>query len=206
MSMKIIGLCGSSGSGKGYASCVFEALGIPSIDTDRLYREKTARGNSPCLKELASEFGALILDGAGELNRGALAKIVFEDDKTGVKLKRLNEITHKYIRIDTEELIECYKQKGAIAVVVDAPVLYESGFDKMCDFCVCVISPLEEKLRRITERDKITKEKALARLNAQMSDSELIKRAKYKIDNSGADVRAQIIEILKKENIHIKEQ
>lgn len=205
--MKIIGLSGSSGSGKGYTSAEFASLGIPCIDTDRLYREETVKRGTACLQELVSEFGTGILDSEGELNRTTLARIVFEDDKTGNKLKMLNEITHKYIKLGTALLIEKYKQEGASAVIIDAPVLYESGFDKMCDFCICVIAPLEEKIKRIISRDKITREKALARLNTQLSDSELIKRSKYKIDNSGADLKAQIIEILEKENIiYIKEQ
>lgn len=205
--MKIIGLSGSSGSGKGYASSVFEELGIPAIDTDRLYREKTVKRGTACLEELTSEFGAEILDGSGELNRAFLARIVFENDKTGEKLKRLNEITHKYIKLDTAMLIEKHRQEGAPAVIIDAPVLYESNFDKMCDFCVCMIAPMDSKIERIIKRDGISREKALARLSTQMSDSELIKRSKYKIDNSGVDIKAQIIEILEKENIiHIKEQ
>lgn len=204
--MKIIGLSGSSGSGKGYASQIFESLGIPCIDTDRLYREKTVKRGTACLSELTEEFGETILDSVGELNRAALAKIVFEDDASGEKLKRLNEITHKYIKLDTAILIEKYKLQIAPAVIIDAPVLYESGFDKMCDFCICVTAPLETKIERIVSRDGISREKALARLSTQLSDSELINRSEYKIDNSGADIRAQIIEILEKENIiHIKE-
>ena len=205
--MKIIGLSGSSGAGKGYVSANFESLGIPTIDTDRLYRETTVKSGTACLQELVSEYGKGILDDTGELNRAMLAKIVFEDDITGKKLAKLNEITHKYIKLDTALLIEKYKQEGALAVVIDAPVLYESNFDKMCDFCICVIAPLEAKIERIISRDGISREKALARLATQLSDEVLIKRSKYKIDNSGADVKAQIIEILEKENIiHIKEQ
>jgi dephospho-CoA kinase len=70
-----------------------------------------------------------------------------------------------------------------------------------------MVAPMDSKIERIIKRDGISREKALARLSTQMSDSELIKRSKYKIDNSGVDIKAQIIEILEKENIiHIKEQ
>ena len=196
--MKIIGLCGSSGSGKGYVSMLFTKHGIPSIDTDRVYRETTTKKGSECLLELVSEFGNSILTESGELYRPALAKIVFSDRE---KLNKLNEITHKHIKKDTEALIEAHRRDGARAVIIDAPVLFESGFDKMCDFTVCVTSPRERKIDRIMTRDQITRDEAEARLNSQKSDEELISLSDYQIDNSGKELSSQIINILKLENI-----
>ena len=196
--MKIIGLCGTSGSGKGYVSMLFTKHGIPSIDTDRVYRETTTKKGSECLCELVSEFGNSILTENGELYRPALAKIVFSDRE---KLKRLNEITHKHIKKDTEALLNAYKAEGAPAVIIDAPVLFESGFDKMCDFTVCVTSPTERKIDRIMTRDQITRPEAEARLASQKTDSELVSLTNYQIDNSGKELSSQIINILKLENI-----
>ena len=177
---------------------LFEKYEIPAIDTDRLYRETTAKKGSACLDELVSEFGDSIIDENGELYRKALAEIVFGD---GEKLKKLNEITHKHIKKDTLALVEKYRSEGMRAVIIDAPVLFESGFDKLCDFTVCVTSPLEKKIERILTRDQITREQAWARLASQKSDSELISLAKYQIDNSGKDLSLQIINILKNENL-----
>ena len=196
--MKIIGLCGTSGSGKGYVSMLFTKHGIPSIDTDRVYRETTTKKGSECLCELVLEFGNSILTENGELYRPALAKIVFSDRE---KLKRLNEITHKHIKKDTEALLNAYKIEGAPAVIIDAPVLFESGFDKMCDFTVCVTSPTERKIDRIMTRDQITRPEAEARLASQKTDSELVSLTNYQIDNSGKELSSQIINILKLENI-----
>ncbi len=199
--MKVIGLCGSSGAGKGYVSKIFEKYGIPCIDTDKLYREKTTKKGTPCLYELVKEFGKGILTAEGELNRSALAEIVFEGQNASVQLDKLNKIAHRYIKIDTEELLASYETQGKVAAVIDAPVLFESGFDKMCDFTVSVIAPLEIKLKRIISRDNITKEKALSRLNSQLSNEELISLSTYHIDNSSDTAEAEIIKILKKENI-----
>lgn len=204
--MKIIGLCGSSGSGKGYVSKIFEKYGIPCIDTDKLYREKTIKKGTPCLNELVKEFGTRVLTKDGELDRRKLASIVFEGENSNAMLEKLNKITHRYIKLDTEKLLDAYEKEGKIATVIDAPVLFESGFDKMCDITVAVIAPYEIKLGRIILRDEITKEKAEARLKSQMLDDELIKRTTYQIDNSNIDVEAQIIEILKKEQIYEKER
>ena len=196
--MKIIGLCGSSGSGKGYVSMLFERYGIPAIDTDRVYRETTAKKGSDCLCELVLEFGTAILTEDGTLYRPALAEIVFSDKE---KLKKLNDIAHKHIKIDTLALLEKYKSEGKGAVIIDAPVLFESGFDKMCDFTICVTAPTEKKIERILTRDQITKEQALARLASQKSDSELVSLSTYQIDNSGKDLSLQIINVLKNENL-----
>lgn len=196
--MKIIGLCGSSGSGKGYVSMLFTKYGVMSIDTDRVYRETTTKKGSECLMELTTEFGSSILTEDGELYRPKLAEIVFSDKE---KLDKLNKITHKHIKKDTLALLDQYKSEGACAVIIDAPVLFESGFDKMCDFTVCVTSPTDRKIDRIMTRDQITREQALARLNSQKSDSELIALATYQIDNSGKELTSQITSILKAENI-----
>ena len=153
--MLIIGLCGGSGSGKGYVCKLFEKYDIPHIDTDRLYREVTVKKGSRCLSELCEACGYGILDQEGELNRKVLADIVFL--KNGTKV--LNEITHKHIKVDTDILIEKYKEQGKRAVLVDAPVLFESGFDRMCDYTICVVASYEARLERILKRDNITEEK-----------------------------------------------
>ena len=199
--MKIIGLAGSSGSGKGYVSSAFIKFGVPAIDTDRVYRELTTKKGSKCLDELVVEFGNEILDTDGALNRKALADIVFEGDGSKARLEKLNNIAHKHIKIDTERIIIELEKEGKSAVIIDAPVLFESGFDKMCDFTVCVTAPYDLKLERIVSRDKISKEKAEARLKNQLSDDELIKLSKYQIDNSNCDIISQIEQILKSENI-----
>ncbi len=194
--MIILGLCGSSGSGKGYVCRLFAKHGVAFIDTDLVYRENVL-SSTACVSELVNSFGSEITEN-GFVNKNRLAKIVFEGEGASARLRRLNEITHKYIKIETEALIARYEGEGCGAVIIDAPVLFESGFDKMCHATICVTAPYEEKLQRITERDGITKEKATARLNAQLSDPELRKRCTYEIDNqNGKDVEGQIVSILR---------
>ena len=194
--MMIIGLCGSSGSGKGYVCNKFADFGIGFIDTDKVYRE-TVLVNQKCVEELTNTFGVDILED-GRVSKKRLASIVFEGEDAKNKLNYLNEITHKYIRIETELLIRDFEKNGYFAVLIDAPVLFESSFDKMCDVTICVTAPYEEKIARIMKRDGISKEKAVARLNSQLSDKELRKKCTYAIDNSdGCDLNGQIISILK---------
>ena len=198
--MIIIGLCGSSGSGKGYVGDLFLKYGVARIDTDRVYREVCLL-SEPCIRELTDYFGKGILVN-GRVDKRALANMVFEGEGSFERLNKLNEITHKYIRKETDALIERYEKEGAKAVLVDAPVLFESGFDKMCHYTICVLSPIEEKIQRIISRDKITREKAFARLSSQMSEKELLEKCTYAIDHSGKkDVDSQVISILKDLNI-----
>lgn len=192
-----IGLCGSSGSGKGYVCKKFKAYGVEYIDTDKVYRD-IAVGGSECVNELCSYFGEGILSEDGTLNRKELSKRVFEGDNAAEHLKVLNEITHKYIRYETVRILEENESKGVIATIIDAPVLFESGFDDMCDVTVCVTAPTELKIKRILKRDNIPLEKAKARLQSQLPDSILREKCDYEIinDDSGT-LEDEIIKVVR---------
>lgn len=194
--MVIIGLCGTSGSGKGYVSKAFSRHGAAFIDTDLVYRENVLT-LSACIQELVGYFGNGILEN-GIVSKARLATAVFEGEGASERLKMLNEITHKYIMVETKALISKYEAEGYSAVLVDAPVLFESGFDKICHVTVCVTAPYEMKLARIIQRDSISKEKTIARLSAQLTDEDLRVRCTYEIDNTdGTDLEGQIAAILK---------
>ena len=197
--IRVVGLCGRSGSGKGYVCKVFEKMGIPGIDTDAVYRSLLEAGEaSPCLCEIVRVFGSGILDAAGNLNRRALAKIVFAPGG-GAHLQQLNSITHKYIKEATLQRIDLLKHAGAGAVLIDAPVLFESGFDALCDLIFCVQAPLPLLVQRICARDGISKEEARRRLDAQMPDSALSARCDGVILNDGiADVNKQVVDIIRR--------
>ena len=200
--MIIIGLCGSSGSGKGYVCEKFSRYAVGFIDTDLVYRERVLV-NRDCVNELVNSFGSGILDNGG-VSKKRLAAIVFEGQGAKERLNILNRITHKYIKTETEALISSYKKRGYFAVLIDAPVLFESGFDKMCDVTICVTAPYEEKLERIMKRDGISYEKAVARLNSQLSDDVLRKKCTFELVNkNGADLDGQIHSVLKSLDIII---
>ncbi len=191
-----VGICGSSGSGKGFVCKAFSTHGFKWIDTDKVYRD-LAIPKSQCVAELKEYFGIGILNSDGSLNRKELSKIVFEGENSRQKLEKLNEITHFHIRKETEKIINESKKNGYRGVLIDAPVLFESKFNELCDVTVCVTAPLELKLERIINRDDITMEKALARIGNQISDEDLREKCNYEIDNSeNADIEIQIQMIL----------
>ena len=181
--MKVIGLCGGSGSGKGAVSSAFESFGVPSIDTDAVYRELTA-GDSECTRALSREFGKEIISADGSLNRGKLRKIVFDSENSESKLKRLNDISHKYILSEARKRLADFKVLGCKAAIVDAPLLFESRFDKECDFIISVVADREVRIARIMARDGIDRRSAEMRIASQLSDTEIISLSDFVIENN----------------------
>lgn len=178
--MKTIGLCGGSGSGKGAVSAILAQMNIPSVDADQVYRELTS-SDTLCLRELAAEFGDGIISN-GMLDRRALADIVFSDHS---RLIRLNAITHKHILDGIRLILSELRDQGYNMAVVDAPLLFESGFDKECHAVVAVIADKNLRLKRITERDSITVEAAEKRISSQVSDEFLLANSDFLIVNNG---------------------
>ena len=193
----IIGLCGGSGSGKGTVCSVFSKHGIPSIDTDAVYRSMTS-GPSPCMTELVSAFGNEILRSDGSLDRIKLANIVFA---SGAKEKKrlLESITHKHILSVTEGIIEDLISKGAEHVIVDAPLLFESGFDRKCDIIIAVIADRAIRISRIVKRDGISVQRAELRIDNQIGDDQLKGKSDYVIYNNGdvEELEVSVSEIIK---------
>lgn len=185
MEFKVIGLCGGSGSGKGVVSSIFARYGYLTIDTDMVYREITNK-KTPCLDALILEFGDKILNQEGGLDRKKLGAIVFSDRE---KLDRLNAVSHKFVLDEVRSIIENAKKEKYTGALVDAPLLFESGFDSECDYVVAVVAKTDIRISRIIERDDITKEAAIKRIASQTSDEYLISKSDFVIKNN-ADKKA----------------
>ena len=190
--MKIIGLCGGSGSGKGTVSDIFGKYGVAAIDTDAVYHDITS-ASSPCVEELSLRFGNNVFLPNGGLNRRVLRDIVFADDSHKL-LDDLGAITHKHILAETKRLIEGYRSSGAPAVIIDAPLLFESRFSELCDFVIAVVADVDIRVSRIVARDGITVDLARRRIEAQISDAVLIERSDFVVYNDGSleDLEAQV--------------
>ena len=160
--MRLIGLCGRSGSGKGVFSMTASENGCFVIDCDAVYKELVSKPTE-LLIELEKEFGSEIVKN-GSLDRRVLAPIVFSDKE---KLNKLNAISHKYIREEIERIFASLPEESII--ILDAPTLFESGIDEMCDLIIGVVASDEICISRIVNRDNITKEAAILRLSNQYS-------------------------------------
>ena len=194
--MKLIGLCGGSGSGKSFVCSIFNEYGILSINADSVYHDMIST-DSECTRELISVFGNEIAANVG-IDRAKLRNVVFSSND---KLRLLNEITHKHILTKTRRLISRITETtDCKALIFDAPLLFESGFDEECDVTVCVVADEQTRINRIIERDSISIEAAKARISSQIPNDELIKKCDYSIENNSSveRLRDQVLEIKSK--------
>ncbi|HAZ97461.1 MAG TPA: dephospho-CoA kinase [Treponema sp.] len=179
--MKLIGLTGGSGAGKGYVCAEFLRQGIPSIDCDQIARA-VCEAHSPCLQELTDTFGTQILLEDGSLHRRKLAEIAFPDPE---KCAKLNQITHKYILQACEAAILKAKNAGIPVLILDAPTLFQSGLYQRCDFLIGVLAEYKIRLLRIIERDRLSEKAARERLDAQLPDAYYMAHCNAIIQNNG---------------------
>ena len=182
--MKIIGVTGVSGSGK---TTFVSLLNLKVIDADKIARQVVKKGEK-CLDDLVVGFGKEILLENGELNRKKLAEIAFSSKQNTLKL---NEITHPYIDEKIKEKIEVYRGQNEKAIVLDAPQLFEAGCEKFCDLTVALLADKNTRLKRVVERDKISKEAALLRINSALPDSFFEKNCDIVIINNGTKDKLQ---------------
>ncbi len=173
----IVGLTGPTGAGKGYVSEYLEKIGCYVSDTDAIAREITMK-DSPFLGILAENFGQDIIDENGELKRKLLAGRAF---KTKESQALLNSLTHpEIIRRSLERCNEAI-EKGAVASIIDAPLLFEAGADKYCDTVIAVIAPKQIRIERIIKRDNITREQALSRISVQHDDDFYTQKSEFTV-------------------------
>lgn len=176
----ILGLTGSLGSGKSTVSSMVRDLGYPVVCADELAREATAPG-APALQEIVRTFGPEVLRPTGELDRAALAKIVFQDASAR---RTLESITHPRVRAREIEEIERLRHSHPL-IVLDVPLLFEAGAQDLCD-AVAVVTVSEDVRRERLAARGMAPEDIARRLAAQMPQEEKIRRADHAIDNSGS--------------------
>ena len=182
----VIGLTGAIGSGKSTVARFFGENGFHIVDCDAISHE--INGDERYVAEIKATFGdGYIKD--GEADRAALAKTVFSDKDA---LKKLTEISHRYILEITYEEIGRAVSEGK-DVLVDAPLLFESGLNKKCDITVCVVAGKENRLERALGRGGITRENILARMNSQPPSEFYSQRCDFVLKNDGsvAELRAE---------------
>ncbi len=184
----ILGLTGSVGSGKSLVSSILRDLGAQVICADELAREVVAKG-SPALQEIHREFGPGVLLPDGSLDRRALAARVFADAKAR---RTLEEIVHPRVRARELELLA--QHAGEPIIVLDIPLLFETGAEELCDAVAVVVVDEDTRRARLTSNRGMSPAEIESRLAAQMPQAEKARRADHLIDNSGSreQTRAQV--------------
>lgn len=178
--MKIIGVTGGIASGKSTVTAYLRKQNIPVFDADAIAHDAVRLG-SPCLAKIQEVFGDEILMDTGELDRKALATIVFSNREA---LKKLENIIHVYVWSKAQEFIEAQKKEKIIAL--DVPLLIERGWYTNVDAVWLIKVSEEEQIKRAMERNNITEAEVKARIKAQMTFAEKQKYATTILDNSGS--------------------
>jgi dephospho-CoA kinase len=163
--MMNIGLTGGIACGKSTVADMLVALGAILIDADQLAREVVLPGR-PALQQIAARFGDNVINQDGTLYRRGLGEIIFNEPNAR---KDLEAITHPFIRQEMwGQMEQAELNHPDKLVVVDVPLLYESGLQAHFDKVMVVYVPEEIQIQRLMKRDTLTPEAAQLRLSAQM--------------------------------------
>lgn len=174
-----VGLTGSIATGKSEVAKLFSAAGVPVFNSDTevhgLYAEKTAKDL------LGKEFPGVIVD--GEIDRQLLGQQVLgsPDD-----LRKLESLIHPLVRKRRERFIAHWRKQGSAFVVIDIPLLFETGQEKELDYVVVVSANEDVQRQRAMARPGMTEKKLAGILARQMPDAEKRSRADFVIENSGS--------------------
>lgn len=192
----VVGLTGPTGSGKSEVSRLWKDHHFAIIDADMVAR-KVVEPGQPALEALVAEFSEDILNSDGTLDRRRLAQRAFATPEDTAKL---NAITHPHILAYIHRLLMRCEQNREMVAVIDAPLLFESGLETVCDITVAVVAPAEVRQERIIKRDDIVSEQAKLRMDAQPEESFYTERADVTLQNNGSLVhlRQQAIELAEK--------
>lgn len=190
----VVGLTGGIASGKSTVANMFKEMGIEVIDADIEARKAVEIGEA-AYEQIVTYFGEDILNDDYTINRSKLGEIIFNDS---VKRQKLNEIVHPDVRRRMNEKKAAAIMRGDQVVVLDIPLLFESGLKHMVDVVLLVYVEKDVQLQRLMERNLLTKEEALARIQSQMPIEDKRKLADKVINNNGSidDTKKQLIELL----------
>lgn len=187
--MKIIGITGNSGSGKSTISkLISKNYEAKIIDADKIAKEMT-KNNGEYLQAIRQAFGNDVIKN-NELDRKKLADIVFLNR---AEKEKLDGLTFEHVVEEIKKELEANQNLDYQYIILDVPLLFESKLDKLCDYTIGVIANKTEKIKRICKRDKLSKEKALQRLNSQPNDEFFTKNCDTVINNENKEETIKMV-------------
>lgn len=188
-----VGLTGGIGSGKSLVAKVFNKIGAPVYDSDSIAKQLYL--TDKLLKQkMVEAFGEECYLSDGQLNKAYIRQLIFNNKE---KLIQINQIVHPRVALHFKNWVEGHSNKDYI--IKEAAILIESGAYKQVDKIIVVSAPIDVRIRRVTERDGMTKAEVQKRLENQLSESELQSYADYLVVNDGqSPILPQILKIHKK--------
>jgi dephospho-CoA kinase len=186
-----VGLTGNIGSGKSTVADVFSSLGIPVYKADEESKKLLRRHD--VIKLIEESFGQEVVS-EGTIDRNVLASVVFGN---GEALGRLNRLLHPLVMAEFNNWI--VMNAGATYVIMEAAILFESGYAKDFDRIIHVSCPQEKSVERVIKRDGLSREQVLGRLKHQMKNDDKALRSDFIINNDGSQmIIPQVMTIHKK--------
>ena len=174
--MIILGLTGSIGMGKSTTARMFAEEGVPVHDSDEAVHRLYA---GPAAEIIGEAFPGTVVNGV--VDRQRLSKLVLDNPQ---ELRRLGELIHPLVRADADAFVERHRKEGARLVVLDIPLLFETGGTDRVDSILVVTASPEVQKQRVMARPGMTEEKFAALLANQVSDREKRRNADFVIDTS----------------------
>ncbi|MGM0464300.1 MAG: dephospho-CoA kinase [Bacteroidota bacterium] len=193
-----LGVTGGIGSGKSTVCKIFKVLGIPVFSADD--EARIIMDNKKMIRAELKNIIGTDLYASGELDRSKMASIIFNDDNL---LNKVNNLVHPLV---FDRYDNWCRQQDADYVIFEAAILFESGADKHVDRILAVTATREERINRVMERNKMSREQVMERISKQMEEDEMIKRSDYRVNNSDdsmiikkvLDIHRDILSDLKK--------
>ena len=187
-----VGITGGIGSGKSTITSLFHDLGVPIYNSDE--RAKWLLSNDVDLMDQIKILFGQESYSNNKLNRAHIANVVFQDNDM---LKELNAIVHPLVKIDFENWL--LLQKNEPLVIKEAAILIESGAYKELDVLIVVLADKKTRIKRVINRDNVSKEEVEKRMETQISDSERLKFANFSVDNNTdqSNLKMQVGELYK---------
>ena len=174
----VVGLTGGIGSGKTEAARYLETLGAARFDADAVSRSLTAPGGA-ALQAIRERFGDDVFHPDGTLDRRALGDVVFQ---SAPHRRALEAILHPLVQRRMLEMMDRAAEAGVRVVILDVPLLFETGMDALCDETWALYAPREMQISRVVARDGLSRAQAEARIDSQMSTEERNARATHAIN------------------------
>ena len=190
--MRVIGLTGSIGMGKSTTAAMFRDAGIPVYDADAAVHAAYDVGGI-AVESVGKAFPGVVK--AGRVDREALRQAVLGKPEA---MQKLNGVVHPLIGRDRASVFEAAMASGADMIIMDVPLIFETGGEKNMDAVIVVSAPAEMQRERVLAREGMSPERLDAILAQQMPDADKRARADYVVDTSqGLDVaRAQVADII----------
>ena len=193
-----LGITGGIGSGKSFVSrCLKEGFSVQVYDTDR-EAKRLMLEHEGIRADLIALLGEEVYTAAG-LNKPLLAAYIFSSPENAQKV---NAIVHPRVKEDFRNWAFRQEQAGGQLVGVESAILFESGFDREVDKTLTVSAPLELRITRVMECDRVGREQVLERITAQISDEERNRLSDFSVENAEtSDIHAQLVRILSALNV-----